>query len=144
MSGILSALGVETAVLSRRFRLFTLGALIGAALVVLATGFLAFAAYLALLVQLAPWQAALAVAGGAIVIGAILLAIAAKAFAQATEQFQIAVKNNTLVLAAPFAARLAVRNPRLVAGLAAAAAAVIALLRAMNQKPRTTARSDES
>jgi hypothetical protein len=130
---------VETAVLSRRFRLFALGALIGAALVVLATAFLAFAAYLALLSQLAPWQAALAVAGGALVGGAVLLVVAVKALARATDQVEAAVKTNALVRAAPFAARLAIGNPRLVMGLAAAAAAVVALLRALSAKPKPEA-----
>ena len=103
----------------------------------MAMGFLAFAAYLALLDHLAPWLAALAVAGGALVAGAILLAVAVKAFGRATDQLQVAVQSNTLVRAAPFVAQFTVRNPRLVAGVAAAAAAVIALLRALgDKKPR--------
>lgn len=136
MSGIFAAMGVETAVLSRRFRLFALAALVGAALVVLTVAFLAFAAYLALLSQLAPWQAALAVAGGAFFVGAVLLVVAAKTLARATDQVETAVKTNALVRAAPFAARLAVGNPRLVMGLAAAAAALVALLRALSAKPK--------
>jgi hypothetical protein len=137
MSGIFAAMGVETAVLSRRFRLFALAALVGAALVALTVAFLAFAAYLALLSQIAPWQAALAVAGGALVVGAILLIVAVKALTRAREQIEAAVKTNTLVRAAPFAARLATGNPRLVMGLAAAAAALVALLRALSAKPKT-------
>jgi hypothetical protein len=139
MSGIFAALGVETAVLSRRFRLFALAALIGATLVALTVAFLAFAAYLALLSQIAPWQAALAVAGGALVVGAILLVVAVKALARATDQVESAVKTNALVRAAPIAARLAVGNPRLVMGLAAAAAALFALLRALSAKPKPEA-----
>lgn len=139
MSGFFAAIGLETAILSRRFRLFAFAALIGAALVVLATGFLAFAAYLALLDHLAPWLAALAVAGGALVVGAILLVVAVKAFGRAADQVQAAVSSNTLVRAAPFAARFAVRNPRLVAGLAAAVAAVIGLLRAFGDKQKPQA-----
>jgi hypothetical protein len=132
-------MGVETAVLSRHFRLFALSALIGAALVVLTVAFMALAAYLALLSQLAPWQAALAVAGGALVIGAILLVVAVKALTRATDQVGAAVKTNALVRTAPFAARLAVGNPRLVMGLAAAAAALVALLRALSAKPKPEA-----
>jgi hypothetical protein len=139
MSGIFAALGVETAVLSRCFRLFALAALIGATLVVLAVAFLAFAAYLALLSQIAPWQAALAVAGGALAVGAILLVVAVKALARATDQVESAVKTNALVRAAPIAARLAAGNPRLVMGLAAAAAALVALLRALSAKPKPEA-----
>lgn len=139
MSGILAALGVETAVFSRRFRLFALAALIGATLVVLTVAFLAFAAYLALLRQIAPWQAALAVAGGALAVGAILLVVAVKALARATDQVESPVKTNALVRAAPIAARLAVGNPRLVMGLAAAAAALVALLRALSAKPKPEA-----
>jgi len=137
LSGFFAALGLETAVLSRHFRLFALAALVGAALVIMATGFLAFAAYLALLDHLAPWLAALAVAGAALVVGAILLVVAVKAFGRASDQVQVAVQSNTLVRAAPFVAQFTVRNPRLVAGVAAAAAAVIALLRALgDKKPR--------
>jgi hypothetical protein len=136
MSGIFAAMGVETAVLSRRFRLFALAALVGAALVALTVAFLAFAAYLALLSQIAPWQAALAVAGGALVVGAILLIVAVKALTRATEQIEAAVKTNMLVRAAPLAARLATGNPRLLMGLAAAAAALVALLRALSAKPK--------
>jgi len=103
----------------------------------MATGFLAFAAYLALLDHLAPWLAALAVAGAALVGGAILLVVAVKAFGRASDQVQVAVQSNTLVRPAPFVAQFTVRNPRLVAGVAAAAAAVIALLRALgDKKPR--------
>ncbi|HUO53989.1 MAG TPA: hypothetical protein VMU18_04580 [Rhodoblastus sp.] len=139
MSGFFAASGLETAVLSRRFRLFAVGALVGATLVVLAVAFLAFAAYLALLPLVAPWQAALIVGGGALVFGGILLLVAVNAFGRAADQVQVAVKTavktNVLVRAAPLAAGLATRNPRLIATLAALAGALIALIRAFGARP---------
>lgn len=86
MSGVFSALGVETALLSRRFRLFALGALVGTVLVLLAVGFMAFAAYLALLAVLAPWQAALIVGAGALAFGGLLLLVAMKSLNRAADQ----------------------------------------------------------
>jgi hypothetical protein len=136
VSGVFSALGLETALLSRRFRLFALAALIGGVLVALATAFLSFAAYLSLLDYLPPWLAALAVAGGALALGVILLAVAIKALGRAADQVQVAVKSNALVRAAPLAAQLATRNPRLIAGLAAVAAAGFALIRALGDEPK--------
>lgn len=137
MNGLLAALGVETAVLSRRVRLFALGALIGAVLIVLATAFLAFAGYLALAEFMKPWQAALTTGALALFLGAILVAGGFEALSRASDQVQVAVRNNTLAKAAPFAARLAVRNPRLVAGAAAAVAALFTLLRALGSKTET-------
>ncbi len=136
MSGVLSSLGLETAVLSRRFRLFIIGALAGAVLVLLALGFFVFSAYLALLARLTPWQAALCVGGGALVLGAILLFVAAKALNRAANQVGVAVKTNALVRAAPIAARIAIRSPRLIAAAAALLAAVIALMRALGERSK--------
>ncbi len=136
MSNLFAAVGLEGAVLSRRVRLFALGAVVGAALVVLAVAFAAFAAYLALLAWLAPWQAALCVGGAALLLGAILLFVAARSLGRAVDQVQVAVKTNALVRAAPIAARLAVRSPRLIAALAAALAAVVALICTFGERPR--------
>jgi hypothetical protein len=136
MSSVFSALGVETALVSRRFRLFAVGALIGAVLLLLAAGFLAFAAYLALLAALSPWQAALVVGVCALAFGGLLLVVAMKSLSRAAEQVQEAVKSNVLVRAAPVAARLAIRSPRLIVGVAALAAAVLALMRALGERPK--------
>lgn len=136
MSGVFSALGVETTLLSRRFRLFAVGALVGTVLVLLAVGFMAFAAYLALLAALAPWQAALIVGAGALVFGGLLLLVAIKALNRAADQIQDAVKTNALVRAAPIAARLVISSPRLIAAAAAVVAAVVALLRALNERQK--------
>ncbi len=138
MSGVLSALGLETAVLSRRFRLFALGALAGVVLVLLSLGFFAFSAYLALLPHLASWQAALCVGGGTLVLGAILLAVAITALNRAANQVEVAVRTNALVLAAPVVARFVIRSPRLIAGVAALLAAVVALMRALSARPTNT------
>jgi hypothetical protein len=138
MSGLLSALGLETALLSRRLRLFALGALAGAVFLSLALGFFVFSAYLALLARLPPWQAALCVGGGALVLGALLLLVAAKALNRAAEQVEVAVKTNVLVRAAPVVARLALRSPRLIAAAAALFAALIALMRALGPRPANT------
>ncbi len=138
MSGVFSVLGLETAVLSRRFRLFAVGALAGAVLLLLSLSFFAFAAYLALLARLAPWLAALSVGGGALVFGAILLVVAAKALNRAAGQVEVAVKTNVLVRAAPVAARLAIRSPRLVAAAAALFAALVALMRALGPRAANT------
>ena len=135
MSGVFSALGLETAVLSRRFRLFALGALAGAVLVLLALGFFAFSAYLALLAHLEPWQAAFCVGGGALVLGAILLLVATTALNRAANQVQAAVKTNVVVRAAPVVARLVIQSPRLIAGVAALLAAVVALMRSLSARP---------
>ncbi len=138
MSGVFSALGLETAALSRRFRLFALGALVGTVLVLLAVGFMAFAAYLALLAALAPWQAALSVGVGTLALGAILLVVAVTALNRAADQVQVAVKTNALVRAAPIAARIVIRSPRLIAAAAALVAAIIALMRALGERPKKT------
>jgi glucan phosphoethanolaminetransferase (alkaline phosphatase superfamily) len=136
MSNLFAATGLETAVLSRRVRLFGLGAVIGAALVVLAAAFAALAAFLALPALLAPWQAALSVGGAALVLGAIVFFVAMNALGRAVDQVQVAVTTNALVRAAPIAARFAVRSPRLIAALAAVLAAVVALIRAFGERPR--------
>ncbi|MGP0105010.1 hypothetical protein [Rhodoblastus sp.] len=134
MSGLFAALGLETAVLSRRFRLFALGALAGAVFLLLALGFFVFSAFLGLEIVVAPWQAALCVGGGALAFGAILFAVAIRALNRATNQIEVAVKTNALVRAAPVVARLALRSPRLIAGVAAFVAAVVALLRALSAR----------
>ncbi|MCI4678741.1 hypothetical protein K9U39_07435 [Rhodoblastus acidophilus] len=131
---------LETALLSRRFRLFAIAALIGAIFLIFAVAFFAFAAYLALLANLPPWQAALCVGGGALVLGAILLVVAVQALGRATTQVRVAVnavKGNALVRAAPLAVGLAARNPRLVAAIAAALTAIFALMRAgKSERPK--------
>ncbi len=120
--------------LSRRIALIVAALGVGAALLALALVFLAFAGYLALLERLAPWQASLAVAGGALVIAALLFALAFRSAGRTVDQVQLAVKSNALAVAAPVALRLLARNARLAASVAALAGAVLALLR-MLKKP---------
>jgi hypothetical protein len=139
MTGFFEAAGMKKGVFSGRVRLFAIGAVAGAAMIVLAILFLGFSAYLALARILEPWLASLLVALGALILGAILLAIAFSAFSRAANQVQSAVKTNALTNAAPFAAGLALRNPRLLAAAAAALGALIAVLRAFKPKQKAGA-----
>jgi hypothetical protein len=134
MSGVFSALGLETALLSRRLRLFAVAALAGVVLALFSVGFFAFAAYLALLSRLAPWLAAICVGAGALVLGGILLLAAVQALGRAANQIEVAVKTNAVVRAAPVVARIAMRSPRLIAAAAALLTAIIALMRALNAR----------
>ncbi len=136
MTGFFAAAGLEPKILSRRFKVFAAGLLLGGILIALAAAFVVVAAYLALAGLMAPWQAALIVAGGALVVGAILLVVAMKTLSNAVDQAQTAVRTNALVRATPVALRLVARNARLAAGIAAVAAALIALLRALSEKPK--------
>jgi hypothetical protein len=134
MSG---ALGLESGVLSRRVMWILAGLVLGGLFVALTAAFLAFAAYLALLDHLAPWQAALSVACGALGVAVVALAVAMRSAGQTAHQVNVAVKSSALALIAPAAARLAIRNARLTASLAGLAAAVIALWRVKNRASRT-------
>jgi hypothetical protein len=134
VSGLLAFFGVESVVLSRRVRLFALGALIGAALIMLAAGFLAFAAYLALGDVMKPWQAALTTGALSLVLGAIIVTGALESLRRAGDQVRGAVRANALSRAAPLAVHFAVRSPKVVAGAAAAIAAIAALLRVLGAK----------
>jgi hypothetical protein len=128
MSALLAFFGIEGEVLSRRMRLFALGALIGGALIALAAAFLAFAAYLALADVMKPWQAALTTGALCLLFGAILVVAALESLNHATNQVQGAMRANVLVRAAPLVAQVATRSPRVIAAIAGAVAAIAGLL----------------
>jgi hypothetical protein len=134
MSGAL-----EGGVLSRRLAWFVAGVAAGGLLIALAVGFLAFAAYLALLDHLAPWLAALIVAGVALLIALTALILAFRLAGRTVDQVKTGVKSNAVALAAPMALRFAARNAKLAASLAGLAVAFFALLRAKN---RTTGKEE--
>jgi hypothetical protein len=140
MSGLLAGSGLEGGVLTRRMQWILAGLAIGLLLLALTLGFLTFAAYLALLERLAPWQAALAVAGGALLIAAILLLSAARSLRKTAIRVQTAVKTNAVAAVAPTALRFASRNAGLSVKLAALAGALFALWRAV--RPTTKPASD--
>lgn len=115
---------------SQKFTAAALCAVLGAALALLALGFAAFAAFLALSTLWPAWQAALAVAGAALILAALLLWIASRKAETAAHETEAAIKSHLLVRAAPIALKFALGRPRLVASVAAALAALTAVLRA--------------
>ena len=139
MSGPMSALGVPEGVIGRRFRMVVLGLALGGVAAAVTLAFLALAAYLALLDRLPPWQAALAVAGGAFIVALVALAAALSLLGRTTRQVNVAVRSSALALIAPAAARIAMHNARLTAGIAGLAAALIALRRAFGHLTKTEA-----
>jgi hypothetical protein len=142
MSALLAFLGIEGEALSRRMRLFALGALIGAALIALAAAFLAFAAYLALADVMKPWQAAMTTGALCLLFGAMLIVGALESLNHASAQVQGAMRSSVLVRAAPLVAQVAIRSPRMIAAIAGAVAAVAALLRLLGG--RSSAADNES
>ena len=126
--------GLEGGVVSRRLLLVVAGSALGGVFVALAAGFLAFAAYLALLDHLAPWQSALIVAAVAGLIASIALALSLRLANRTVAQIKTGVASSAVALFAPTAIDFAVRNVRLAATLAALVGALFALLRARNRK----------
>ena len=124
--------------LSSRVRFIVVALAAGAALIGLVLVFLALAGYLALLHLLPPWEAALAVAGGSLVIAGILLALAFRTIGRASEQVQLAVKSNAVAVAAPMALRLLARNARLAASVAALAGTALTLLRVVRRREQSS------
>jgi hypothetical protein len=135
MSALLAFLGIESAALSRRMRLFALGTLIGAALIALAAAFLAFAAYLALADVMKPWQAAMTTGALCLLFGAIVVVGALESLNRASTQVQGAMRSSVLARAAPLVAQAAVRSPRTIAAIAGTVATVAALLRLLGRRP---------
>jgi hypothetical protein len=99
------------------------------------------AAYLALLERLPPWQAALAVAGGAFFVAVVGLAIAFALLGRTTRQVNVAVRSSALALIAPAAARIAHTQCAIDGGIAGLAAALIALRRAFGHMGRPRLKS---
>jgi hypothetical protein len=139
MSGLLSLLGVPEGLIGRRVRIVLAGLVLGGVATAVTLGFLALAAYLSLLQLLPPWQAALAVAGGALLFAIVALAVAFGLLSRTSRQVDVAVRSSALALIAPAAARIAVHNARLTAGIAGLAAALIALRRAFGHLTKTEA-----
>jgi hypothetical protein len=127
--------GLEGGVVSRRLLLVIAGSALGGVFVALAAGFLAFAAYLALLDHLAPWQAALIVAAVAGLIAWVSLALSLRLANRTVAQVKTGFASSAVALLAPTAIDFALRNVRLAASLAALVGALFALLRAKN-RPR--------
>jgi hypothetical protein len=124
---------LEGGLLSRRFLAVVAGSALGGVFVALAAGFLAFAGYLALLDYLAPWQAALIVAGVAGVIAWIALALSLRLAGRTVDQVKTGFKSSAVALIAPTALHFAARNVRLAASLVALVGALLALWRARNR-----------
>ena len=124
-----STTGLEGRVLSRRIAFIIAGTVCGGLFIALTAVFLAFSAYLALLDHLAPWQAALAIAGAALFIALIALFSALSLAGKTADQVKKGVQSSAVGIAAPMLFHLAARNARLAAGLAALVAAFFALLR---------------
>ena len=127
--------GLESGVVSRRLLLVIAGSALGGVFVALAAGFLAFAAYLALLDHLAPWQAALVVAAVAGSIAWVALGLSLRLANRTVDQVKTGFSSSAVALFAPTAIDFALRNVRLAASLAALVGAVFALLRARS-RPR--------
>ncbi len=137
MSGLISSLGMPEGVIGRRFRIVLAGLVLGGVATAVTLGFLALAAYLALLERLQPWQAALAVAGAAFLVAIVALVTAFGLLGRTTRQVNTAVRSSALALIAQAAARMAAHNARLTAGIAGLAAALIALRRAFGHLTKT-------
>jgi hypothetical protein len=120
----------EGGLLSRKFLLVVAGSAVGAVFIALTAGFLAFAAYLALLDHLAPWQAALIVAVVAALIAWLTLALTMRLAGRTVDQVKTGFQSSAVALVAPAALHFATRNIRLAASLAALAGALFAVLRA--------------
>jgi hypothetical protein len=139
MSGVLSSLGMPEGVIGRRVRIVIIGFVLGGLATAVTLAFVALAAYLALLDRLPPWQAALAVAGGACLIAITALAVAVRSLNKTSRQVNVAVRSSALALLAPAVARFAAHNARLTGAVAGLAAAVIALRRAFGHPAKTEA-----
>lgn len=137
MSGLISSLGMPEGVIGRQFRIVLAGLVLGGVATAVTLGFLALAAYLALLERLQPWQAALAVAGAAFLVAIVALVTAFGLLGRTTRQVNTAVRSSALALIAQAAARMAAHNARLTAGIAGLAAALIALRRAFGHLTKT-------
>jgi hypothetical protein len=110
--------GHEGGAIGRRVSLVVAGAAAGLVLAVVALFFFIFAAYLGLLAQFAPWQAALIVGGVVLLVALLLLVLASRSAGRTAQRVENAVKASAVVTFAPTALRLASRNMRLTAGLA--------------------------
>jgi hypothetical protein len=126
--------GLEGRLVSRRLLLVIAGSALGGVFVALAAGFLAFAAYLALLDYLAPWQAALIVAAVAGLIASIALVLSLRLANRTVDQVKTGFTSSAVALLAPTAVDFALRNVRLAASLAALVGAIFALLRTRSRK----------
>jgi cobalamin biosynthesis protein CobD/CbiB len=126
--------GLEAGAVSRRLKLIVAGLVVGGLLIVITLVFFAFAGYLALLVRLEPWQAALSVGGAALCIG-----LAAQSLGKTANQVETAIKASALMTIAPTALRLASRNARLTASLAGLVGVLIVLRRALKPTPNRDA-----
>jgi hypothetical protein len=127
--------GLEGRDIARRLGLAAAALAVGALLIGVVVVFLALAAFLALSERLAPWQAALIVAGCALPLAALLIYLALRSIertgGEAAEAVSQAVKSSAVVTFAPMAMRLLTRNARLATGVAAVGGALLALLRAL-------------
>jgi hypothetical protein len=118
MSGYEARSGLEGGPIGRRITFVVAGAAIGLVLAILAVFFFIFAAYLALLTQLLPWQAALIVGGVVLLVALLCLFIVSRSAGKTANRVENAVRASAVVTFAPTALRLASRNMRLTAGLA--------------------------
>jgi hypothetical protein len=132
-----STTGLEGRVLSRRIAVIIAGTVCGGLFVALTAVFLTFSAYLALLDHLAPWQAALAIAGASLFIALIALFIAFNLAGKTAEQVKQGARSSAVGLMAPVLFRLVARNAKLAAGLAALVGALFALLRVTGRSPKS-------
>ncbi|WP_294537573.1 hypothetical protein [uncultured Rhodoblastus sp.] len=124
---------LEGALLSRKFLAVVAGSALGGVFVALALGFLALAAYLALLDHLPPWQAALSVAAVSGLIAWIALALSMRLAGRTVDRVKTGIKTSAVALVAPRALHFAARNLRLTASLVALVGALLALLRARSR-----------
>jgi hypothetical protein len=132
MNGLLRLIGIDLGDLKRRTYWLIGGGILAAIFGTIACGFLALAAYLALIETMLPVHAALTVAGGSMVLVLIVAAIAAIVAHRARREVNAAVRASTIAAFSPTLFRLAARHT----GIAGAVAVIVATLAYMEGRKR--------